>query len=662
MKYEHLFAPFTVKGMTVKNRVMMTPMGSNFASADGTVSQEIFHYYTLRAKGGAGLITVENVNVDFPAGSNGATQLRLDQDRYIPALYELCESIHRCGAKISVQLNHAGASAKAARTGMQPLSAGDRPSKQGGETPRPMTAEEIDHVIIKYGEAAKRAQLAGFDAVEIHAGHSYLLNQFLSPTMNNRTDEFGGNPENRARLVKLVAREVRLQVGPVFPIFLRISAEEFVPGGNTLEDTLEWLPFVNEYIDVYDVSAGLNDSLENQVDAAWHPDGWRSYMPKAVKKKFGKPVVSMGNYRDPAVAEEVLARGDADLIGIGRGLIADPDWPRKVLEGREDDIRPCISCCIGCAGNRIGLGRPIRCTVNPAVTEGEAYKERKVKRPCTVVVIGGGTAGLEAACTAAEVGCEVTLLEKEDLPGGRAASISRLPDKNRLGKFPAYLIRRAEKLPNLRIFTGVEADAGVVARYNPDLIVAATGSKPLLPPIPGLAEHLNIDKVSSIERMIDNAAAGLYPENMAGKKVVVIGGGAVGLDVAEYFAPRGAEVSIVEMLPAIGRDLDPVSSCGIENHMARYGVKKLPSTALKKIKADRFLLEADGKQFELPFDYGFLCLGMKAYNPLFETLQAASAGKAAIISVGDSVRARRIIEGVGEGRDIIAQLELMGYL
>jgi NADPH-dependent 2,4-dienoyl-CoA reductase/sulfur reductase-like enzyme len=440
-----------------------------------------------------------------------------------------------------------------------------------------------------------------------------------------------------------------------------MSSEEFVPGGNTLEDTLEWLPFVDEYIDVYDVSSGLNDSLENQIDAAWHPDGWRSYMPKAVKKKCGKPVVSMGNYRDPAVAEAVLAGGDADLIGIGRGLIAAPEWPKKAREGREDEIRPCISCCIGCAGNRIGLSRPLRCTVNPAVTEGEVYKERKVKHPCRVVVIGGGTAGLEAACTAAEVGCEVTLLEKEDRPGGRAASISRLPDKNRLGKFPAYLIRRAEKLPNLRLLTGVEADTGAVARYNPNLIVVATGSKPLLPPISGLAENLNIARVSSIERMIDNAAAGVYPEDMTGMKVAVIGGGAGGLDVVEYFAPRGADVSIVEMLPVIGPDLDPVSKCGIENLMARYGVKKMPKTALKEVRADKFLLETEGIPFELPFDYGFVCLGMKAYNPLFDALRTAFSGKAEVLSVGDSLRARRIIEGIQEGRDIVKQLEIMGY-
>ena len=237
-EYKHIFEPFTVKHMTMKNRIVMTPMGTNYGEQNGEMSFLHINYYEQRAKGGTGLIIVENASVFSPQGSNGTTQLRIDHDSYIPRLYKLCETVHKHGACIAIQINHAGASAQAMRTGVQPVSASDIPSKAGGEIPRPLEKEEIYEIVRKYGEAAKRAQTAGFDAVEIHAGHSYLLSQFISPLTNKRTDEFGGSAENRARFARLVIEEVRRQVGPFFPIFVRISADEFLEGGNTLEDTL----------------------------------------------------------------------------------------------------------------------------------------------------------------------------------------------------------------------------------------------------------------------------------------------------------------------------------------------------------------------------------------------------------------------------------------
>ena len=448
-KYTHIFEPLTIKHMTLKNRIVMTPMGTNYGEQNGEMSFLHINYYEQRAKGGTGLLIVENASVDSPEGSNGTTQLRIDHDSYIPRLFKLSETVHKHGACIAIQINHAGASAQSARTNMQPVSASNIPSKAGGEIPRPLEKEEILRIVKKYGEAAKRAQIAGFDAVEIHAGHSYLLSQFLSPITNKRTDEFGGSPENRARFAKMVIEEVRAQVGPFFPIFVRISADEFLEGGNTLEDTLDYLQYFEKEVDVFDVSCGLNGSIQYQIDANYLEDGWRSYMAKAVKERYGKICITMGNIRDPQVAEDILERGDADLIGMGRGLIADPEWVNKVSFGDEKEIRKCISCNIGCAGNRIGVNRPIRCTINPAVNEGEGYKKLRVKKSCNVVVIGGGTAGLEAACTAAEVGCTTFLIEKKANLGGLAAEISKIPDKKRLSDFPNYLIHRASKLKNL---------------------------------------------------------------------------------------------------------------------------------------------------------------------------------------------------------------------
>ena len=642
----------------------MMPMGTNFGEQNGEMSFLHINYYEQRAKGGTGLLIVENASVDSPQGSNGTTQLRIDSDNYIPRLYKLCENVHKHGACIAIQINHAGASAMSSRIGMQPVSASDVPSKEGGEIPRPLTKEEILHIVRKYAEAARRAQICGFDAVEIHAGHSYLISQFLSPIYNKRTDEFGGSAENRTRFAHMILEAVRKQVGPHFPIFLRISADELMEGGNTLEDTLAYLEYLEKEVDVFDVSCGLNGSIQYQIDANYLPDGWRSYMARAVKEKFGKPCIAVGNIRHPQIAEEILAKGDADFIGMGRGLIAEPEWVNKVEYGNECDLRSCISCNIGCAGHRIGLNQPIRCTVNPAVNSGEDYIKHKIKKPCNVVVIGGGTAGLEAACTAAEVGCTTFLIEKKAELGGLASVISKIPDKKRLGEFPQYLIRRAAKLHNLFVFCNTQATTELVKSLNPDIIVNATGSEPTLPPIRGL--HELVDKedshVATVLKMIERIPE--YPEHMEGRKVVIIGGGAVGLDVMEFFTERGARVSMVEMLPMIGNGLDPVSRCDIHAKLKKYQVEQMVNTMLQEVRNDRFIVKTPQDEIkELPFDYGFICLGMKASTPVLKELEETfSDTNVEIINIGDSKRARRIIEGTEEGRNILSVLERHDYL
>lgn len=662
--FKHLFSPLSVRGMTMKNRVVMMPMGSNLAEHDGSINDEHIAYYELRAKGGTGLILVENICVKYPEGSNGTTQLRIDKDCYIPRLFKLTEACHRHGACMGIQLNHAGASAMSARTGMQPVSSSDLPSKPGGECPRPLSREELESIAADYGAAAKRAVNAGFDLVEIHAGHSYLISQFLSPTMNDRSDEFGGCAKNRARFCRMVIDEVRSAVGPHVPVSLRLSVDELVEGGNTIDDCLEYLEFLDEGVDIFDTSAALNPSIQYQIDANYLADGWRSYMARAVREKFHKPTIAIGNIRSPQAAEDILAKGDADLIGIGRGLIADPYWCSKARRGDVSGIRKCISCNVGCVGNRIGGNRPLRCTINPDVTGGDAFKRQRVSRPCNVVVAGAGTAGLEAACTAAEAGCSVTLLEKQDHIGGLSVEISKIPAKRRLADFPDYLRHRAAGLGNLTIKTGGDATADIIRSFRPDLVVNATGSVPLLPPIDGLHENLanresDVYSILDLIRNIDR-----YPEDMSGKSVIVIGGGAVGLDVVEFFAPRGADTTIIEMMPSIGNGLDASSTASMKECMEKHKVKQLVNTALKKVNPHSFLVEQGGKEVELPFDYGFVCLGMKAHAPIWDTLTKAFENEdIGLLNIGDSVRARRIIDGTDAGRHMVLNtLEQLGYL
>lgn len=664
-KYPNIFEPLTVKRTTIRNRIAMTPMGTNYGEANGEMSNRHMNYYSLRAKGGVGLIILENANIEYPVGSNGTSQIRIDHDSYMPRYYQLVESLHKDGATVAIQINHAGASASSARTGVETVSSSDVPTKAGGEIPRPMTKEEILTTVKKYAEAARRIQAIGFNAIEIHCGHSYLMSQFISPYYNKRTDEFGGSVENRLRFPRMVLEAVRKEVGPWFPIIVRVSAEERVPGGNTLEDTLEYLEYLDEFVDMYDVSCGLNPSLQYQIDSNFLPDGWRSYMSRAVKDKFGKPVINTGNYRDPKTVEKVLESGDVDIVGMGRGLIAEPNWVKKVQSGEEDMLRKCISCNVGCAGNRIGVNRPIRCTVNPAVPEGDIYKKLKVNKNCNVVVIGAGTAGMEAACTAAEVGCNVFLLEKKDHVGGLSSFISNLPSKTRMKDFPKYLENRASKLDNLYTFLNTEANVELIKKFKPNIIVNATGSVPLVPPIKGLKENLEAGNVSTIFDMINNVNDGKYPDDVCnGKKVVVIGGGSVGLDVIEYFAPRGAECTIVDMLPQIGMLADPITKCSMRETHDKYGVKEYVNTALQEVKENSFVVKLpNGEMTELAFDLGFNCLGMRANNPLLPELKEAfDDTDVAIYQVGDSVRARRIMEGTMDGRAVLNVLEAHGYL
>ena len=641
----------------------MPPISTNLADK-GYVTDALVEHYAARAKGGVGLIVTEVTTVE-PTYVYLPGDMSICDDSYIPGWEKLTAAVHKYGAKILPQLFHPAYMAfpiPGTPRLIAPSFVGPYYAK---EAPRPVTVEELQVIIRQFGEAALRVKKAGADGVEIHAAHAHgLLGGFLSPLYNKRTDEFGGSAENRTRFAHMILEAVRKQVGPHFPIFLRISADELMEGGNTLEDTLAYLEYLEKEVDVFDVSCGLNGSIQYQIDANYLPDGWRSYMARAVKEKFGKPCIAVGNIRHPQIAEEILAKGDADFIGMGRALIAEPEWVNKVEYGNECDLRSCISCNIGCAGHRIGLNQPIRCTVNPAVNSGEDYIKHKIKKPCNVVVIGGGTAGLEAACTAAEVGCTTFLIEKKAELGGLASVISKIPDKKRLGEFPQYLIRRAAKLHNLFVFCNTQATTELVKSLNPDIIVNATGSEPTLPTIRGL--HELVDKedshVATVLKMIERIPE--YPEHMEDRKVVIIGGGAVGLDVMEFFTERGARVSMVEMLPMIGNGLDPVSRCDIHAKLKKYQVEQMVNTMLQEVRNDRFIVKTPQDEIkELPFDYGFICLGMKASTPVLKELEENfSDTNVEIINIGDSRRARRIIEGTEEGRNILSVLERHDYL
>ena len=634
-----LFSPFQVKSMRLKNRVVMSPMGSNLALCSGEISDEHIEYYRLRAAGGVGLIIVENMCVDFPAGSNGTTQLRLDHDCFIPRLFRFNEVIHQYGCCTSVQLNHAGCTAVPGRIGRPAVSASRVPLKDGSYSEE-LSISEIHRIAQQFGRAAARAKYAGFDSVEIHAGHGYLINQFLSPLWNHRTDEFGGTLENRARFCRLVTSAVREAVGPDFPVLIRLSLEEFIQGGNSLEDSLQLLEFFHQDVDLIDASVGTKYAM----DAAQLPDGWRTYLAEAVRARYHQPCAVMGNIRLPEDAEGILSRGEADLIVIGRGLLADPQWVEKAQQGKSAEIRPCLSCNVGCVNHRMVQNRPIRCAVNPSITCEPWTDTHKVVRPCTIVVVGGGIAGLEAACTAAESGCRVFLLEREAELGGWVRRISALPQKFRMKRLLDYMLGRVHGLQSLTCLTGVRATIEQIRDYHPDLVIWSVGSVPTLPNINGL--HIQLQAPGSDLYDLNGFLLNLPQEHQwTGKTIVLAGGGPVALDIAEFFAEHGNKVTIIEQMPDIGSGLDPLTKGFLMDTFQKHDATILTSHRIESVADHAFITSGPDGMRTISFDAGFICLGLRSNPTQAELLQAIQSDGIPTLQIGDSRQARRIYEG-----------------
>ena len=486
----------------------------------------------------------------------------------------------------------------------------------------------------------------------------------MSPLFNDRTDKFGGSSENRARFTRLVIDEIRSQVGDRYPLSLRISADDMLRGGNNLEDTIEILGYLVEGVDVINVSIAQNDNLYLQHDAMSLPEGWRAYMARAIKEAFNIPVMTSGNLRTPEIVESILEKGDADFAVMGRGLIAEPNWVKKVSFGQEDQLRRCISCNIGCADHRLAKSQPIRCTVNPDLIYEDRYKDKQVEDDLKVLIIGGGTAGMEGAATAAEIGCQVDLYERKDKLGGIIADAAKIPAKSMINYFLNYQKDRLNALDKVNIHLNEEMNLEKVKELNPDVIVYATGARPLLPNIPGLRDLVDKENspVQSTQGFLDSVES--FQEDYTGKKIVVAGGGAVGLDIVEFFAEKGADITCIEMKENLGQDLDTNTRLYMNHILEKYGVKGYTKTKLTEVTKEVFKVEReDGSVENLVYDLAFVCLGMQAINePVAEIKAFAEEQGKYFLNIGDSERPRKIIDGVFEGRQIVAYLDMMDLL
>lgn len=634
-KFPNVFSTGRIGTLQTKNRLIMAPMATNFADPGGGVTDTMIRYYVERAKGGAGLIIVENANVDFPLGANGAVQLRIDEDRFLPGLARLREAI--CDAdpscRAAIQINHAGGQTVSAKTGgLQVVAPSDVPTRTGGEVPRPLTCEEIAGLVEKYAMAADRARRAGFDAVEIHGGFGYLLAQFLSPLCNKRRDQYGGSVENRVRFPIEIIKRTRQIVGPGFPILFRLNGDEFTPGGVTPEESAQYAGILEKAsVDLIHVSAGCGFKAARHIEPMAYPQGVKAEIAAAVKEKISIPVAAVGVIREPEIAEKILADGQADFIAIGRTLIADPHWPDKALRG--ELYNHCISCN-ECARRRVSAGLPIRCSVNPLVGNEAAGEERRRTKPDPkkILIVGGGPAGLRASIEAARDGHHVTLLEKEKTLGGRGIIAARPPHKEKIRWLLDDLTKQAEQ-QGVTIRPGVAATKEMIRRIHPDVLIIAMGSESVIPSWLGNTGDFCVTAEAILESRV-------LPEN---RLIAVIGAGSVGCETAEYLAGFGNKVTILEMLDQAAVDLEPITRADLLERLKKLDIGILTNCRVCDIGQGAVTYEKDGKRETLEADKAVYAGGSRRAYDLMEELEELQNTMDVYIA-GDSRKPERFVD------------------
>lgn len=643
MKYPVLLSPIKIGTMEVRNRFVVPPMGTNFANPDGSVSQQLIDYWAARAKGGYGLLIVEVTAVD-PLGKAIPWQPGIWDDEFITGWRKLTDEVHKYGAKVAVQLHHAGRQTTHEVIGAQPVAPSAIPCPVDREMPRELTTEEVYNLIEKFGDAARRAMDAGFDAVEVHGAHGYLIAQFMSPYSNKRIDEFGGDFMNRMRFPVEVVKNIRRKVGSGYPIIFRFSGDERVPGGRTIDES-RMVARVMEGVgvDSLHVSTGVYGSMPWLIAPSAVAPGYNVYASEEIKNVVNIPVIAVGRINEPLMAEDILEDGKADMVSLGRESLADPELPNKVAAGLTEEISPCIGCMQACVGYLFDPNYlKISCLVNPFTGREGELKVEKAEKPKKVMVVGGGPGGLEAAWVAAKRGHKVTLYEKENVLGGQYRIGAIPPAKQDILKAIRYYITMGKKY-GAEYKMGVEVTEDLIMKENPDVVILATGGVPLVPNIKGIDNPKFVKAVDILEG-----------KKEAGMNVLIVGGGMVGVETADSLGEHYHNVTIVEMLPEIARDEQDAVKYFLMERLNKYGVKSITSATVKEFLDDGVVYEKDGKEEKLTgFDTIVLAMGAKAYNPLEEKIK----GKVSeVYVVGDAVKARKALEAIEEAARVAVKI------
>lgn len=632
--FRSLFEPYRLGTMELKNRIVMPPMATHFAGEDGSVNDRHIAYYLRRVRGGVGYITFEHTGI-LRQGRAFPNMALIDKDQHIPSFRKLVEAVHREGGKIVIQINHAGRQTSSSFTGSPIVAPSPIPCPVRKEMPRELSIEEIQTIVEAFGSAARRVKETGADGVEIHMAHGYLINQFLSPFSNRRTDEYGGSLEGRMRMAVEVLRAVRNQVGPEFTVLCRLSADEYVEGGLTLEETKEIAKVLERNgADGLHISACIAASGYLNHPPYYAEEGVFVHLAQGIKSVVSIPVITVGRIRTPALANKIIEEKKADLVSMGRALIADPDLPIKAYQGKTDEIIPCISCNRCIKSIRIGA---LQCAVNPETGREQTLTLHKTDQPKKVWIIGGGPGGMKAAQISALRGHQVTLFEKEKELGGRFLLAAIPPKKEVLKEFVTYLINQLKKLP-ITIHLNKNFDPNVFKKEKPDVLILATGAKPFFPPIDGIKEVHSL----SVEEVLS------HPEKV-GQKVLIVGGGGIGSEVADFLSEIGKEVTLVEMREGIALDLVSHLQYFLNQRLREKGVHILISTKAIRFEKDGLWVEdPQGKRKLEGFDSIVIALGSIPNNELFEELKGEVSE---VYIVGDAYKPREVMEALLEGEE-----------
>lgn len=641
MKFNNLFNPIKIREMEIRNRVEFPAMGTKMSTEDGYVTEKLIDYHVARALGGNGLNFTEVCSVYDKA--NPKDFLGICDDKYIPGLKKLADSIHEAGAKAGVQLWLGGMAVGSDPTAKM-IVPSDVPIKGTDYVIPGASLETIKECVKAFGDAAKRAVEAGFDTVEFHAGHNYTPHSFLSGAFNKRTDEYGGSLENRSRFLIECIEAIRNNIPEDMPLFMRIDAhDDCVENGLTIEDVIEFCKLAKTAgVDVLDISRGnfTTNAVKYEVPPVDLPRGFNVDNAARIKKETGMITVAVGRINDPEQADEIIRSGKADMVVIGRAQLADPEFCNKAYRGDVDSIVRCVGCNQGCYDGFVSTEMPhITCLRNPALGKEKEYALVKTDNPKKVLVIGGGVAGLEAALTLKKRGHNPILCEASDSLGGQFALAGAAPRKEEM-KEAAIAMGEMAKREGVEIRLSTPVTADVINEISPDEVIIAIGSAPIKLNIPG-----------SDLPMVRSSHDVLAGKVSASGDVVVIGGGLVGLEVAEYIAEKASKITVVEMLDQVAKDLGDLRKICVMESIAEDGIRTITSAKCVEIKENSIVIDKEGTLEEIPCDSVVVAIGARSRD-FSEIENLCNEKEIPCHVIGDAIRARRALNCILEAVDV----------